>query len=83
MNEPQVIVFGKGDKVVVNGTYGDEPCVFVSDAKQPGVVGESAEREGLSDDELGVNPIVIITGSEHRALLLHRLLTGGLDHITA
>ncbi|MGL5392908.1 MAG: hypothetical protein ACRDA8_16275 [Shewanella sp.] len=81
MQKPQVIVFGNGDKVLTSGEYGGEPCVFISDAKQPASVGDNAEREGICDDYLGENPIIIVTRNERRATLLHMLLTGQLDNI--
>ena len=80
MNSPLLIKFGNGDKVVNYGTYGNEHCVFISDARYPGVVGECAERENLSNEELGDNPIVIITKSEKRARLLCDVICGKLDN---
>lgn len=74
-------MFGNGDKVVTHGTYDDKHCVFVSDAKMPGDVGQSAEREGIDNDYLGTNPIVIVTQNEKRALIIHHALTGELDDL--
>lgn len=81
MSEIQVIVFGRGDKVLCNGTYGGEPCLFVSDAKMPASVGDDAAREGISNENLGINPIAIVTGNEKRAKLLYKVLCGELDHV--
>lgn len=81
MSGVQIIEFGNGDKVVTNGQYGGEYCVFVSDAKQPGLVGQDAEREGICDNYIGENPIVIITKSEKRAKIIHAALTAKLDHL--
>ena len=77
----RVIVFGRGDKVLANGDYLGEPCLLVSDAKMPARVGDDADREGICDENLGVNPIAIVTGNEKRAKLLHMVLCGGLDDL--
>ncbi|MGL4757546.1 MAG: hypothetical protein ACRCXB_34765 [Aeromonadaceae bacterium] len=81
MSDIQVIVFGRGDKVLCSGTYGSEPCLFVSDAKMPARVGDDAAREGISSGNLGINPIAIVTGNEKRAKLLHMVLSGELDSL--
>lgn len=81
MSGVQIIEFGKGDKVIAYGQYGGEYCVFISDAKIPGLVGQSADREGICDDYIGENPIVIITKSEKRAKIIHAALTSQLDHL--
>ncbi|MEG1651928.1 MAG: hypothetical protein RR390_00370 [Hafnia sp.] len=75
----RVIVFGRGDKVLAKGDYLGEPCLLVSDAKMPASVGDDAEREGICDENLGINPIVIVTGNEKRAKLLYMVLCGELD----
>ena len=81
MSGVQIIEFGNGDKVIAYGQYGGEYCVFISDAKMPGLVGQSAEREGICDDYIGENPIVIITKSEKRSKIIKATLTGQLDHL--
>lgn len=65
--KPTIITLGRGDKVINHGTYGDDACVFLSDASQPGSVGEPAFREGLQDNELGKNPVIIITNNEKKS----------------
>lgn len=73
MSGVQIIEFGNGDKVIAYGQYGGEYCVFISDAKMPGLVGQSAERR-ICDDYIGENPIVIITKRARRGLKLSKLL---------
>ena len=78
---PVVILLGSGDKVVNHGTFGGEHCVFVCDAKERGEIGASASSEHIADDELGENPVVIVTRNEKIATLVYMAITGQLDDI--
>ncbi|MDO6966930.1 hypothetical protein [Rhizobium alvei] len=54
-----ILCFGEGKVVVAKGTYGTRGAVFITEAKMPGELGASAEREGIPKDRLIPGQIVL------------------------
>ena len=84
MTEVRIVNLGRGEVVIDRGTYEGASALFIVPAKQPGDVGEKADREGLPTDRLTGNEVVLTFPNDGQALMAFYLLTStGLAALAA
>lgn len=70
------VAFGYGKVVVDTGTYEGRPAVFIAEAKEPGVVGESSVRERNPTDALVEGEMVLTFTTPEQATRVANALVG-------
>lgn len=74
---PRVSAFGRGDKIVRLGTYGDAPAVFVQPADHPGVPGELVPKDQQTPGNyLSPGEYVMTFPTEDQALAVANSICG-------
>lgn len=76
MDNNRVFHLIQGQSVVSAGEIGDEPCILITHAAQPGTPGADAAREGLPADSMAPDEVALVFDSVDRATVAFDMLSG-------